>query len=150
MPPPTTATTQAVNQPEPTPEVTKPTIRVDHTSEGFKDFFATDLATIQKRIDTSDRYRDLIPAEVIQKINHKVHTLSYKEFERFNALHISNDEFRMWASYQNIYYEDPRMDELIKTIDIDDADDLIYYETRTLWLYRSNAEIAGIIDEDEP
>jgi len=121
--------------------------RVDHTSEGFRDFFSTDLATIQKRIDSSDRYRVLISAEVIQKINQKVHTMPYEEFERFNALHINNDEFRMWASYQNIYYEDPRMDELIETMDIYDADGLIYYETRTLWLYRSNAEIAGILDE---
>jgi len=147
MPPPTTATTQAVNQPEPTPEVTKPTIRVDHTSEGFKDFFATDLATIQKRIDTSDRYRDLIQAEVIQKINHKVHTLSYKEFERFNALHISNDEFRMWASYQNIYYNNPRMTDLIEKDVIDNDKDLIYYELRTLSQYHTNAKIAGILIE---
>ena len=129
--------------------------RVDHTSEGFKDFFATDLATIQKRIDSSDRYRDLIQAEVIQKINQKVHTMPYEEFVWYITGEVSLDdiEFRALAMYQNIYYEDPRMTELIELFNrneeyIDD-DDVIYYGHQVTYNYRSNAEIAGIISVDD-
>jgi len=155
MPLPTATTTQAVNQPEPTPEVTKPTIRVDHTSEGFKDFFATDLVTIQRRIDTSDRYRDLIPAEVIQKINQKVHTLTYKEFVRYMTGEVSLDdiEFRALAMYQNIYYKDPHMTHIIELFNRNEEyienRDVIYYGNRVLFYYRTNARIAGIISIDD-
>ena len=129
--------------------------RVDHTSEGFRDFFSTDLATIQKRIDTSDRYRDLIPAEVIQKINEKVHTLSYKEFVRYITGEVSLDdiEFRALAMYQNIYYEDPRMAEIIELFNRNEEyienRDVIYYGNRVLFYYRTNARIAGIISIDD-
>jgi hypothetical protein len=127
--------------------------RVDHTSEGFRDFFSTDLATIQKRIDSSDRYRDLIPAEVIQKINQKVHTMNYEDFEDYITCDVSLDdiEFRALAMYQNIYYEDPRMTELIELFNrgephIDDSD-VIYFTLEVIGNYRINSKIAGIIDE---
>jgi len=127
--------------------------RVDHTSEGFKDFFATDLATIQRRIVSSDRYRDLIPAEVIQKINEKVQTMNYEDFEDYITCDVTLDdiEFRALAMYQNIYYEDPRMTELIELFNrgephIDDSD-VIYFTLEVIGNYRINSKIAGIIDE---
>jgi len=130
-------------------EVTKPVVRVDGTHEKYRDLFSTDLATIQRRIDTSPLYRNRIRPEVIQKINEKVHTLTYEEFETFNTLHINNDEFRMWAAFQNIYDNDPRMAALIEKEQIDNDKDIIYYELRVLSRYRTNARIAGILSMDD-
>jgi len=126
---------------------------MDHTSEGFRDFFSTDLATIQRRIDSSDRYRDLIPAEVIQKINEKVHTMNYEDFEDYITCEVTLDdiEFRALAMYQNIYYDDPRMTEIIELFNRNEEyienRDVIYYGNRVLFYYRTNAKIAGILDE---
>ena len=136
-------------------EVTKPVVRVDGTSEGFKDLFSTDLATIQRRIDTSPLYRDLIRAELIQKINEKVHTMTYKEFEHYITVILCVDdlEYRCLAMYQNIYYNDPRMTDIIELFNRDephiDDSDVIYFGLQVLWLYRVNAEVAGIISSDD-
>jgi len=136
-------------------EVTKPVVRVDHTSEGFKDLFTTDLAAIQRRIDTSTRYRELIQAELIQKINEKVHTMTYKEFEYYITVTLCVDdlEYRCLAMYQNIYYNDPRITDIIELFNRDephiDDSDVIYFGLQVLWLYRVNAEVAGIISSDD-
>jgi hypothetical protein len=55
----------------------------------------------------------------------------------------------MWAAFQNIYDNDPRMAALIEKEQIDNDKDIIYYELRVLSRYRTNARIAGILSMDD-
>ena len=108
--------------------------------------FSTERDIIQERILRDRRYRGLVDADVIVKINRAVHKFKPGRFERFLNTDITRDEYIMLALYYNTFYHDKRIHRLAIKKEFRGYHDIMYFTNWVYSIYETNVELDGIID----